>query len=130
MSQDGCAALHMIDLIRKKRDGGALDAREIGFLVAGAAEGSIPMEQLAAWLMAAWLNGLTLDETRALDAGHARLGREVFSARLGKQRRRQALHRRRGRQDQLSGGAAGRGMRRGCAHDQRARAGAHRRHAG
>ncbi len=58
--------LHMIDLIRKKRDGGALDARELSFLVAGAANESIPPEQLAAWLMAAWLRGLSLDETRSL----------------------------------------------------------------
>ena len=36
----------MIDLIRKKRDGGALDAREIGFIGGGAADGSIPAEQL------------------------------------------------------------------------------------
>jgi pyrimidine-nucleoside phosphorylase len=57
---------HMIDLIRKKRDGGALDARELGFVVAGAANESIPVEQLAAWLMAAWLRGLSLEETRAM----------------------------------------------------------------
>lgn len=42
------APLHMIDLIRRTRDGGVLDAREIEFLVAGAANGSIPAEQLAA----------------------------------------------------------------------------------
>ena len=42
------APLHTIDLIRKKRDGGSLDAREIGFLVNGGANGSIPLEQLSA----------------------------------------------------------------------------------
>jgi len=60
------APLHIIDIIRKKRDGGVLNAREIGFLVTGAATGSVPLEQLAAWLMAAWLKGLSLGETRAL----------------------------------------------------------------
>src|SRR5271163_2631960 len=58
--------IHTIDLIRKKRDGGALDPREIAFLVAGAASESIPLEQLSAWLMAAWIRGLSMDETRAL----------------------------------------------------------------
>jgi pyrimidine-nucleoside phosphorylase len=48
----------MIDLIRMKRDGGALNAREISFLVTGAANESIPSDQLAAWLMAAFLRGL------------------------------------------------------------------------
>jgi len=80
------APLHMIDIIRKKRDGAALDAREIGFVAAGAADESIPADQLAAWLMAAWLNGLSLDEARAY-AGHARLGREVFADPAGQVRR-------------------------------------------
>ncbi|MGA2339093.1 MAG: thymidine phosphorylase [Terracidiphilus sp.] len=60
------APLHMIDIIRKKRDGGELDLRQIAFVAAGAANGSIPEAELAAWLMASWLKGLSLDETRAL----------------------------------------------------------------
>jgi pyrimidine-nucleoside phosphorylase len=60
------APLHMIDIIRRKRDGGELDAREIAFVAAGAADGSIPEAELAAWLMASWMKGLSLDETRAL----------------------------------------------------------------
>ncbi len=39
------APLHMIDIIRKKRDGGELDAREIAFVAAGAADGSIPEDR-------------------------------------------------------------------------------------
>jgi pyrimidine-nucleoside phosphorylase len=74
----------MIDLIRKKRDGSALDAREIGFLVAGAATGSIPPEQLAAWLMAAWLRGLSVEETRALTVAMRDSGEKFSPARLGK----------------------------------------------
>ena len=78
------APLHAVDLIRKKRDGHALDAREIGFLVAGAANGSIPSEQLAAWLMAAWIRGLTLDETCALAMAMRDSGEKFDPARLGK----------------------------------------------
>ena len=76
--------LHTIDLIRKKRDGGSLDEREIGFLVAGAAAGTIPLEQLSAWLMAAWLRGLILDETRALTLATRDSGEKFSPARLGK----------------------------------------------
>jgi pyrimidine-nucleoside phosphorylase len=78
------APLHTVDLIRKKRDGGALNAREIEFLVAGAASESIPLEQLSAWLMAAWLNGLTLDETRALTLAMRDSGEKFSSSGLGK----------------------------------------------
>jgi pyrimidine-nucleoside phosphorylase len=77
-------ALHTIDLIRKKRDGGTLDAREIAFIVSGAADGSIPLEQLSAWLMAAWLQGLSLDETRALTVAMRDSGEKFDPSRLGK----------------------------------------------
>jgi pyrimidine-nucleoside phosphorylase len=76
--------LHTIDLIRKKRDGGSLDAREIAFLAAGAADNSIPLEQLSAWLMAAWLRGLSLDETRALTLAMRDSGEKFSPANLGK----------------------------------------------
>jgi pyrimidine-nucleoside phosphorylase len=76
--------IHTIDLIRKKRDGGTLDAREIEFLVAGAAGSSIPLEQLSAWLMASLLRGLKLDEIRALTLAMRDSGEKFSAARLGK----------------------------------------------
>jgi pyrimidine-nucleoside phosphorylase len=76
--------IHTIDLIRKKRDGLALNAREIAFLVAGAASGSIPLEQLSAWLMAAWIRGLSLDEARALTLAMRDSGDKFDPSRLGK----------------------------------------------
>ncbi len=75
--------LHAVDLIRKKRDGESLSAREIAFLVVGAASGSIPQEQLAAWLMAAWLKGLTLDEVRSLTLAMRDSGEKFDPKRLG-----------------------------------------------
>lgn len=76
--------LHSVDLIRKKRDGGILDDTEIGFLVSGAANGSIPAEELAAWLMAAWLRGLNLEETRGLTLAMRDSGEKFSPAHLGK----------------------------------------------
>jgi pyrimidine-nucleoside phosphorylase len=78
------APLHMVDIIRRKRDGAELDAREIAFVAAGAGDGSIPADQLAAWLMAAWLNGLSLDEIRALTMAMRDSGEKFSPARLGK----------------------------------------------
>jgi pyrimidine-nucleoside phosphorylase len=58
--------MHVVDLIRKKRDGGALTDAEIAFLVAGAATNSIPEYQLAAWLMAVVWRGLSPEELHSL----------------------------------------------------------------
>jgi pyrimidine-nucleoside phosphorylase len=78
------APLHTIDLIRKKRDGGTLNEREIAHLVTGAASGSIPAEQLSAWLMATFLRGLSLDETRSLTLAMRDSGEKFSPTRLGK----------------------------------------------
>ena len=76
--------LHAIDLIRKKRDRGTLTEAEIRYLVTGAASETIPLEQLAAWLMAAWLNGLAPDEIRALTVAMRDSGVKFDPSRLGK----------------------------------------------
>ena len=76
--------VHMIDLIRKKRDRGTLTEAEIRYLANGAAGEKIPLEQMAAWLMAVWLNGLELDEIRALTVAMRDSGAKFDPSRLGK----------------------------------------------
>ena len=58
--------MHVVDLIRKKRDGGFLTDAEIAYLVAGAATNSIPEYQLSAWLMAVVWRGLSPEELHSL----------------------------------------------------------------
>ena len=52
------AALLPVQLIRKKRDGGALDDAEIRAFVAGVTDGTIPDYQAAAMMMAIFFRGL------------------------------------------------------------------------
>ena len=67
----------MTELIERKRDGGALTGEEIAFLVRGAADGTLPDYQLAAWLMAVYFQGLSLEETAALTLAMADSGDRV-----------------------------------------------------
>jgi pyrimidine-nucleoside phosphorylase len=70
--------MHVIDLIRKKRDGRELTTEEIEFLIAGTVNQTISEAQLAAWLMAAFLRGLSENELKALTAA-MRFSGEVFT---------------------------------------------------
>jgi pyrimidine-nucleoside phosphorylase len=54
------------DLIEKKRDGHELTRAEIAYLIRGYTRDAIPNYQMAAWLMAGFLNGLSEAETQAL----------------------------------------------------------------
>jgi pyrimidine-nucleoside phosphorylase len=58
--------MRMPDLIAKKRAGGAHTPEELRFIAAGAASGSIPDYQLAAWLMAVCWRGMSREETVVL----------------------------------------------------------------
>ena len=55
-----------LDIIRKKRDGGELSADEIQFLVRAYTDDKIPDYQMAAWLMAVLIRGMTGPELSAL----------------------------------------------------------------
>ncbi|HTG29628.1 MAG TPA: thymidine phosphorylase [Methylomirabilota bacterium] len=58
--------MRAVDLIRKKRDSGEHTREEIEFLISGYTRGEIPDYQIAAWLMSAWIRGLSRAETTAL----------------------------------------------------------------
>lgn len=66
--------MRIVDLIRKKRDGGELSRDEIFHFVSGAAQGTIPDYQLAAWLMAVVCRGSTRAETAFLTDAMLRSG--------------------------------------------------------
>lgn len=55
--------MKFIDIIEKKKHGGALNEEEIKFFIQGAASGSIPDYQISALLMTVYFKGMNLDET-------------------------------------------------------------------
>ena len=64
----------MVELITKKRRGGALTQEEIAWLVQGVTQGSIPDYQISAWLMAVFFQGMSREETVSLTMEMARSG--------------------------------------------------------
>ncbi|MGI6239832.1 MAG: thymidine phosphorylase [Christensenellales bacterium] len=67
--------MNTVDLIRKKRFGGALTEREIREFIKGVTEGSIPDYQISAMLMAICISGMDERETLALTLAMERSGK-------------------------------------------------------
>jgi pyrimidine-nucleoside phosphorylase len=67
----------LVELIENKRDGLEQSAEDIERLVSAYVSGEMPDYQMAAWLMAAFLKGLSSDETAALTKAMAESGRMV-----------------------------------------------------
>ena len=65
------------ELIRKKRDVGALTRDEIFFLIEQHTRGGIPDSQMAAWLMAVCCRGMTAEETAHLTEAMLRSGKAL-----------------------------------------------------
>jgi len=69
--------MHVLDIIVKKRDGLALSKEEIEFFIQGLMQGKIPDYQVAAWLMALYLQGMNGEETTHLTYALAHSGRTL-----------------------------------------------------
>ena len=66
--------MHAVEIIEKKRDGLALTGDEINWFIDAATHGDLPDYQLAAWLMAVYLKGMSREETVALALAMANSG--------------------------------------------------------
>lgn len=66
--------MRMVDLIEKKRDGGSLSKEEIGFIVSGYTDGSIPDYQMSAFLMSTFFQDMTDEEITYLTLAMAHSG--------------------------------------------------------
>ena len=69
--------MQAVDLIRRKRDGGALDRDQIEYFVKCVTDGTLPDYQAAALLMAIVLRGMTAEETARLTDAMVRSGVRV-----------------------------------------------------
>lgn len=65
------------DVIAKKRDGGIHTREELEYIVNGYVSGEVADYQMAAWMMAVYLRGMTAEETAALTDVMAHSGKLV-----------------------------------------------------
>ena len=66
--------MQALEIIGRKRDGGEHPAAEIEFLLSGYLRGDVPDYQMAAWLMAVCIRGMTRAETLVLTQTMVRTG--------------------------------------------------------
>ncbi|HET6317743.1 MAG TPA: thymidine phosphorylase, partial [Chloroflexota bacterium] len=76
--------MRVVDLIEKKRDGGAFSRAELEMLVMGYVRGEVPDYQVAAWLMAVLLRGMTREEVVALTEVMAASGEQLDLLSIGR----------------------------------------------
>ncbi len=69
--------MRMVDLILKKRAGGELSDAEIGFMIRGFVDGTVPDYQMAAFLMAVYFQGMTFREMADLTAAIVASGETI-----------------------------------------------------
>ncbi len=67
--------MRMVDLIKKKRDGGTFDKNEIEYIINGYTDGDIPDYQMSALIMAIYFSGMSNVETADLTIAMAKSGK-------------------------------------------------------
>jgi pyrimidine-nucleoside phosphorylase len=76
--------MRIVDLIEKKRDGGAFSRAELEALVMGYVRGDVPDYQASAWLMAVLLRGMSPEEVVALTQVMAASGEQLDLSAIGR----------------------------------------------
>ncbi|HTV12179.1 MAG TPA: thymidine phosphorylase [Acidimicrobiales bacterium] len=80
----GARSFDAVDLIRKKREGSELTKEELQWLIGAYTTGAVPDEQVAAWLMAAFLRGLSGREVKSLTSAIVASGEVMDLSRLSR----------------------------------------------
>jgi pyrimidine-nucleoside phosphorylase len=75
--------MRAVDVIRQKRDGGALADADLRAFIGGVTDGSWPDYQISALLMAIVLRGMTIDEAAVLTDAMVRSGRRLDLSEFG-----------------------------------------------
>jgi pyrimidine-nucleoside phosphorylase len=75
--------MNIVELIAKKRDGGHHTLHELEYLMNGVVSGKVEQYQMAAWLMATWINGMSVQETVWLTQAMIDSGETVDLSELG-----------------------------------------------